>query len=284
MKHAPILALALCSQLACNDAETPAKVADPARESAVEVLVFPGLEAFEFLKGWDEISPAGQLEREADLARWIDEMAEDYGDPSDEAQKPRNTGGAQERACQLLPGAMQVLGTRLDDGSWTADDRAFAVRVARLASFLDPSADFRFDTEPRPTAELQRLVTWFEARTAEPKTLSLMVSSSYSGPWFTRDVETDLEISVDDVESLSNELELEIGHRDDGTWCMRGRTGGAVQWVTELGMPADQPVAFGDEPPVDLGSYGWRLSMVLGSPAEFYVSRDGRALFYFARN
>lgn len=284
MKHAVILALVLTSSVACSDDPAPVEATEHTGTVATVAIDFPSLEAFEYLAGWEAISAEGKREREADLLRRIDEMTEDYGLPEAAASAAPGALNPRPRACQLLPGSMQILGERASTGSWTEADRELAKRIARLARYIDPTARFDFDTDVQPVAELRRLAGWFESQTGDPKTLGLMISSLYSGPWYPREAARELEISVDETKSLPGGIQLEIGHRDDGTWCMRGRTGSTVQWVKDLGMPADQPVAFDDQEAVDLGPYGWRLRMVFGDPADFYVSDVGEALFYFTQN
>lgn len=287
MKHAVVLALVLSSSAACSDPPAPAEVTENAGSVATVATVaieFPSLEAFEYLAGWEAISEQGKREREVDLLRRIDEMVEDYGTPEAAAGAAPGALNPRPRACQLLPGSLQILGDRASRGSWTEADRELAKRIALLARYMDAAARFDFDTDVQPTAELRRFVGWFDAQAGDPKTLGLMIPSMYSGPWYPREASRELEISLDDTKFLPGGIQLELGHRDDGTWCMRGRTDSGVQWVKDLGMPADRSVAFEESEPVDLGPYGWRLHMVFDGPADFYLSDTGEALFYFTSN
>lgn len=281
MKRSVILALVLICSIACSDEPSATKAVASAGPATESTLAFPSLQVFESLNGWEDFSAEGKRERESNLLELVDRMIEDYGAPDASALPNAPTSDARARACQLLPGAMQFLGARWNPDAWTAEDRKLANGIARLAEYIDPTSHFDFDTEVRPTAELRRFVAWFESQTDDPKTLGLMIASAYDGPWVPREAARELEISVTETASLPGGLALELGLRDDGTWCLRGRTDGAVQWVKDLGMPADQPVAFADEQAVDLGLYGWRLRMVFGHPADLYVSDDGEALFYF---
>lgn len=138
---------------------------------------------------------------------------------------------------------------------------------------------------------LEEVVRWFHGLAASPRHLAGMIFTMDNGPYAGIPLDTGALEHPVATKRLNEHVEVRLFELPDREepFAVQGYVDGKLRWTRVISDSPDETVvdaAFLDQPPEDLGTYGWQIHMSVSYEggaeyAPLYVGAQGEFLFYF---